>query len=394
MQMAMNVIFVSFFNGLPQTGTARALLLRARKGAPTWRAVCRLRQARASRTLRQMLGAHRPSFRELLVANPPSPLPSPPPSASALPPARVLLLGAYLVGGMRGHHSGNFKTYARRQTLHQLIDAFIRESHASLDGVRLAIVHDIEALGNRSTYRNADLLLVPSVSMPPQQARWRAYVQAFRGVAAIPPDRCVFAIDLNDVRMINDAAELCRLHKDKLFVGFQYYCGRKKDTRFFARDRGKASKFNATGAYAEWLSDPSTKRSRSVWQYKNAGIIGGVHRRLWPFVEAKAAAIDAHVESLSRDPNASDALKWSIDMPVTNALLLNRNELLVSGWPHGPVNMPFWGQLCYKHKCATSSPTYHSCIRSKLQALATTHFFTHKLSWNRSKVFPYIYDSP
>ena len=50
--------------------------------------------------------------------------------------------------------------------------------------------------------------------------------------------------------------------------------------------------------------------------------------------------------------------------------------------------------LCYKHKCATSSPTYHSCIRSKLQALATTHLFTHKLSWNRSKVFPYIYDTP
>ena len=63
------------------------------------------------------------------------------------------------------------------------------ESHASLDGVRLAIVHDIEALGNRSTYRNANVLLVPSVSTPPQQARWRAYVQAFRGAAAIPPDQ-------------------------------------------------------------------------------------------------------------------------------------------------------------------------------------------------------------
>ena len=339
-----------------------------------------------------MLGAHRPSFRELLVASPPPPLPSPPPSAFALPPARVLLLGAYLVGGMRGHHTGNFKNYAQRQTLHLLVDAFIRESHASLDGVRLAIVHDIEALGNRSTYRNANLLLVPSVSTPPQQARWRAYVQAFRGAAAIPPDRCVFAIDLDDVRMINDAAELCRLHKDKLLVGSEH-CGRK-DPRTWRKDlRSKGSKFNATGAYAEWLSDP-TKRSRSVWQYKNAGIIGGVHRRLWPFVEAKAAAIDAHVESLSRGPNASDALRWSIDMMVTNELLLNRNEALVSGWPHGPVNMPFWGQLCYKHKCATSSPTYHSCIRSKLQALATTHFFTHKLSWNRSRVFAYIYDTP
>ena len=117
-----------------------------------------------------------------------------------------------------------------------------------------------------------------------------------------------------------------------------------------------------------------------------------MHRRLWPFVEAKAAAIDAHVESLSRRPNASEALGWSIDMPVTNALLLNRNETLVSGWPQGPVSMPLWGQLCYRHKCKTNSPTYHQCIRSQLQTLATTHIFTHKLSWNRSSRFPYIYD--
>jgi len=332
-----------------------------------------------------------PTDRRIGPARRPPPLP--PPSALALPPARVLLLGAYLIGGRRGHHKGNFKSFriAERLTLHQLIDDFIRESHASLDGVRLAIVHDIEALGNRSSYRNADLLLVPSVSTPPQQARWRAYVQAFRGGAAIPPDRCVFAIDLDDVRMINDAAELCHLHKDKLLVGSDY-CGRG-DTRTFARDRVKASEFNATGAYAEWLYGP-TKRWKSAWQTKNAGIIGGVHRRLWPFVEAKAAAIDAHVESLSRRPNASEALGWSIDMPVTNELLLNRKETLVSGWPHGPVSMPLWGQLCQKHKCAPSSPTYHVCIRTQLHALATTHFFTHKLSWNRSRIFPYIYDTP
>ena len=334
--------------------------------------------------------AHRLSFRDLLVARRPPPLPPPP--APALPPARVLLLGAYLVGGKRGHHKGNFRRYASNQTLHRLIDAFIRESHASLDGVRLAIVHDIESLGNRSTYRNADLLLVPSVATPPQQARWRAYVRAFRGGAAIPPDRCVFAIDLDDVRLINDAAEMCSLHKDKLLVSSDY-CGRK-DTRTFARDRVKASKFNATGAYAEWLYKRfDRERWKGAWQTKNAGIIGGVHRRLWPFVEAKAAAIDAHVESLSRRPNASEALGWSIDMPVTNALLLNRNEALVSGWPHGPVSMPLWGQLCYKHKCAPSSSTYHTCIRSQLQALATRHVFTHKLSWNRSRVFPYIYDT-
>ena len=321
-----------------------------------------------------------------------------PPSALALPPARVLLLGAYLIGGRQGHHMGNFKRFriAQRLTLHQLIDDFIRESHASMDGVRLAIVHDIEALGNRSSYRNADLLLVPSVSTPPQQARWRAYVQAFRGGAAIPPDRCVFAIDLDDVRMINDAAELCHRHKDKLLVGGEYcgmISGNQRDTRTSARDRVKASEFNATGAYAEWLYGP-TKRWKSAWQIRNAGIIGGVHRRLWPFVEAKAAAIDAHVESLSRRPNASEALRWSIDMPVTNALLLNRNETLVSGWPHGPVSMPFYGQLCHRHKCAPSSPTYHLCIRTRLQALAPTHFFTHKLSWNRSRAFPFIYDTP
>ena len=46
--------------GLRQT--ARALLLRARKGAPTWRAVCRLREARASRTLRSPNARSAPSL--------------------------------------------------------------------------------------------------------------------------------------------------------------------------------------------------------------------------------------------------------------------------------------------------------------------------------------------
>lgn len=342
----------------------------------------------SSGTSLQIAAAPHFPYRDLLLARQPSPLP---PSAPKLPPARVLLLGAYLVRGKGLKlHKGNFKqTRAAHQTLHRHIDAFIRESSANLDGVRLAIVHDIKALGNWSTYRNADLLLVPSVAMPPQQARWRAYVQAFRGAAAIPPDRCVFAIDLDDVRMINDAAALCRRHADALLVGSDY-CG-LKDTRKFARDRVKAAAFNATGAYAEWLYG-SSKDWKGAWQTKNAGIIGGVQRRLWPFVEAKAAAIDLHVDALSRRPDVGEARGWSIDMPVTNALLLNRNEKLVSGWPYGPVSMPLFGQLCSKYRCATSSPTYHSCLRSHLQALAMTHVFTHKLSWNRSKWFAYIHD--
>ena len=61
--------------GLPQTARALRLqhpsffppvfvrsFLRARKGAPTWRAVCRLRQARASRTLRSPNARSAPSL--------------------------------------------------------------------------------------------------------------------------------------------------------------------------------------------------------------------------------------------------------------------------------------------------------------------------------------------
>ena len=130
------------------------------------------------------------------------------------------LPAAYFTSGPPTEYTGNFKVEPR--SLQQSVDDLFRESALpGLGGARLAIVHDDSTLGVRSTYRGVDLHLVPKPEMPLHQARWRAYLQAF-GADAFPPEQCVFAIDLGDVRLIKDPGELCEQHPEKLFVGTDF----------------------------------------------------------------------------------------------------------------------------------------------------------------------------
>ena len=367
------------------------------------------RQERAGSRRQNGRGAGRAtrafSYRDLTVATvpvrtrppPPHPPPPPPPHPQPPPPRQsrpgfVQLLAAYFTSGPTTEYSGSFKVEPR--SLQQSVDDLFRESALpGLGGARLAIVHDNSKLGVRSTYRGVDLHLVPKPEMPLHQARWRAYLQAF-GADAFPPEQCVFAIDLGDVRLIKDPGELCEQHPEKLFVGADI-CShtRTHDTmQYFVNKSG----FSASGAFANWLK--RTRGWKSKWRAKNCGIVGGLQRRVWPFISAQAELTDAHWQAVQRraDVRALLRIRGPVDMLVLNQLLLDRNESHVSGFPSGPVNMPFMGNLCHHHHCSYSSKRYDECIREQYQALLRRnyYYFTHKLAWNRSKSVPFIHDVP
>ena len=106
----------------------------------------------------------------------------------------------------------------------------------------------------------------------------------------------------------------------------------------------KNSGFSASGAFAEdWLKGIWGWKSK--WRAKNCGIIGGLQRRVWPFISAQAELTDTHWQAVQRraDVRALRRIRGPVEMLVLNQLLLDRNESHLSGFPSRPVNMPFMG---------------------------------------------------
>ena len=87
----------------------------------------------------------------------------------------------------------------------------------------------------------------------------------------------------------------------------------------------------------------------------NVGIFGG---RLGIFegaLQELSARTRAHYDAADHDgigrSGASGRASWAmprhvLDMVIFHELVLHHRGPIVRGWPHGPLNLPFWGENC------------------------------------------------
>lgn len=122
----------------------------------------------------------------------------------------------------------------------------------------------------------------------------------------------------------------------------------------------------------------------------NSGILGGLGPTFRAFlallVQRTSDYYAAH-PSARLPPQRRDEDRCVVDMPIVNELILERGrrrELVVTGWPDGPLNAPMSGQLCRaRYTCPEEKIVTGSgrqlCRREALANISRRHFFRHKL---------------
>ena len=280
--------------------------------------------------------------------------------------------------GQRNLHGGSFNG---RFSVERHIDSFLQYSsaarrHLDCGGLRMTVVHDqAKTSAPNGTYRGVRLhRLQQPTKWAGNDMRWAGYAEV---LALEPPrgaDACTFAIDLGDVQPTLDLRELCAAHPGALFVGTDV-CA-TKSVKLWARGAVERSNFSASLALRDFLSSADR---RTLY---NCGIVGGAGRLFDAFVAEMTHRVHAHYAELAA---RSLPPRMVVDMLALNELALSlqrRGGSLVTGWPHGPVNLPMFGNMCYQNPCYNRSFALHKaplCGKLVLRDMTTTHYFRHKL---------------
>lgn len=292
------------------------------------------------------------------------------PHETTEPPPTTLVLTAHLVGSRARHRgSGSFAGTATLQSLMHELDIWIAMSpglcHPS---VAVHIVHDVVA-GNKSSdgkFRGATLhRFPPSANELGGDRRWELYSIVLRRRLRMQQWRCAFAVDL-DVAVVQ-LPRCGALASSALYIGSD---GCSLKIKSWLQKAGRNTRLNETwdGAFRAFTADNHS----TVY---NSGIVGGLRDvfvpQLQAVVERLAAFRATALGNESRHVAGADMLVWNevaraallstasdasrgLAMPATLATMRPRG--VVTGFPHGPVNLPMWAKASSRDLCAGAPP--------------------------------------
>ena len=253
--------------------------------------------------------------------------------------------------------------------------------------------------------------------MPPNDVRWLAYAEAMRA-ARIPSSACVFAIDLGDVGVLRDPTPLC----DSGALVVSTDSCRTRGVKPWLADMARRANYPLSAGFAAFLSNYSAP-------LLNCGLVGGSRRIFDPFLEQMSSAIVRHHRRhlLSSSTSASSSAPplltrqsttefggaphtVPVDMVVLNDLVAHYTASpIVRGFPAGPVNLPFWGDLCGSN-CSSSSRAaaariaaatrsavgsggeeperLSECKLREIEAMVPSYYFSHKVQFPWNRIYP------
>ena len=291
----------------------------------------------------------------------------------------IVVLAAYLVGTRNIHNGpGSFTTTSNANGLYWAIDTFLGMSPGLCrTGVQVHIVHDV---GNAAaTHRGVSLhAFEPEANFPGGDRRWGLYSR----VLGLLADRwaCAWAVDM-DVAAI--ALPRCGALRSLLHVGSDA-CSDK--IKWWINRASRQTLLNTTWdeRFQQFLED----RRRPVY---NSGIVGGRRAVFWPALRAVVARLDAHRATQPPLAVGADMLlwNWAAAVWVADAAGSGLGSGVVSGYPHGPVNLPMWAKLPHGANiiCPPHWPDGRQCNSPCGYAWLNTslgnYWFGHKLprSW-------------
>lgn len=262
--------------------------------------------------------------------------------------------------------------------------------------------------------------------LPAQDARWEAMQRVLR---EHPPEwgACAFAIDVYDVRLLNELAPLCLAYRaDTMFIGTDL-CHHHQPAKVMMAQQMAATGFAATRRLRSFIERREPARPRACEKgtpggrmapptvattqaaptpsagcqppqnqrvpsiAHNSGIFGG------RFGGAFMRGIDELVNRTRRhyagvgggSTTAGDRRRRSdvVDMLVVNEVALAYASPLERGWPYGRVNMPMWGDTCQRHtffcratRGADALQPHAPCGNKEMLVAQQPFFvFTHKV---------------
>ena len=218
----------------------------------------------------------------------------------------------------------------------------------------------------------------------------------------------------------------------RLFLGMGDRCPAKGPARKGGRGASTTTNLATTSKLARAnCSSAATGLARALWRRhpRNTGIVGGLREAFEPALRSAAARMSHHHARVPRPPPVSvDMLVWNellLDAPLVTPLApppsrvsghvlsgsaaaggggpsvgvatvpsaeLRSAPRLISGYPHGPVNLPMWGKFadrsswCDSHldplqptrKCGVEP----ACRLAWINMTLGHYWFAHKLqSW-------------
>ena len=312
--------------------------------------------------------------------------------------SETLVLTAFLKGAPAGH-AGSF---GAANNLAKHVDAFVQRSPGLCNRTSLHVVHDLPSMRNVSHHRGVVLhYFAPDPRTPPGDLRWEHYARVLPALRW----KCAWAVDVSDVDVLQlppcaaphlpegsiaAASDSCStsvkawLHKlireagvaESLGARFQRFLDGPWSDQYTGLDRD---------GHGPWALRRGAIGSRlNKLPVLNTGIVGGRRADFEPALRAVAARLRNHYAAAPPHVN--------VDMAFWNAQLLERP--VVTGYPHGPVNLPMWGRLasvpspwCRMHAdpMNRSASCSHQCRYEWINATLGHYWFAHKLQrwWTR-----------
>jgi hypothetical protein len=178
--------------------------------------------------------------------------------------------------------------------------------------------------------------------------------------------KCLFVIDISDVRILQSPEKLCR--SNKLYIATDV-CDTKNVKKWMQNTYLKGSH-----GWSNTLVNHLYNYTTPLW---NAGIFGGRIGTLRPFIYKYSENVLKHMSKNNRYP---------VDMLAYNEVVESYPRTSIeTGFPLGILNAPMWGNTCCNKKY---SPCYKNCSSECTHSAIRKggYFFSHKFN-PRKKIF-------
>ena len=342
-------------------------------------------------------------------------------------PLRTAVLTAFLVRSTNPHRGGSFSKGVKKgpSKLHYMADTLIKRSQALCSpGVSLHVVHDLHA--NTTSRLGVTYHGFPAApAVPADVRRWVLYALLLRRI----PWDCAFAIDFSDVIVLN--VPPCHALPPRLVIGAD---GQGAGVLGWLRKVAAASLERRPLATILLPGDPvlslaslaisppplllqvtrSTELLASVSaSYRaflqpppkgcpvnrtivNCGVVGGSRAALLPMLDRVVSKISSHWATERSYAAGGDMVLWN----ELNIDLDGGPHAPLTGWPHGPTNLPMYsgsvkGSCMARYVRNATGRFVNPCRRWFLTEARGMYWFAHKpaAEWtvDRFAVDPGIY---
>ena len=251
----------------------------------------------------------------------------------AEPVMLTAILTAYLRFSGNPHRRGTFMQQGGKKatplgSMYALADQMVATSPTMcMPGVSVHVVHD---LSNATIHRGEVTYhgFPPAPWRPPDAHRFVLYAELLRSIKW----DCAFAIDMSDVAMLY--LPPCHALPQRLVLGSD------SDGKWFHHWLRKAARINGLLDSASTALKAFLNGSRNGRNF-NVGVVGGCRRTFLPLLAHVSLRFQKHWTAARPRP-----LSAASDMVLWNELALEQTDQRIpplTGFPHGPVNMPMYG---------------------------------------------------